>query len=72
MKLQGFKTKRFDRLELGISYNLRNWALPLSFGTAIWEDTETGDYGTVYSCEYFWALIISVLCFKFRFDWWLQ
>lgn len=55
--------------EICFGVNLRNWALPLAFGTGIWSDEECGDYGVVYSCEYFHAAIVNLLCFRLRVDW---
>ena len=59
--------KRGD-YELAIQFMPNSWSLPFSFGGGIWADEEIGDYGTVYSCEYFRAIIVGILCFWIRLD----
>ncbi len=58
-----------DGLQVVIQFRPNSWSLPVSFGGGVWADEEIGDYGTVYSCEYFAEFIVGVLCFWFRFSW---
>jgi len=58
-----------NSFEINLGYNIRNWALPLSFGGGIWADEEIGDYGQVYSCEYFRSVIVLILCFRVSIEW---
>jgi hypothetical protein len=55
--------------EFLILWNARNWALPASFGGGVWADEEIGDYGQVFSCEYFGTVIVGIFCFWFYFTW---
>lgn len=52
-----------------VHWNIRNWALPVSFGAGIFADEERGDYGVLYSCEYFNSFILGILCFWIYVDW---
>lgn len=67
-----YKRWKVGRAELELGYNWRNWALPLSFGAACWEDPELGDYGQRYGCDYYWGFVVRVLFVVFRFTWYLD